>query len=190
MNRYQPTKPTLRTQDGRRKYLNAAERTRFIAMARTCPRPEVATLCLLLAYSGCRISEALAVHRAHVDREAGTVTIRSLKKRGARIFREVPLPDDVVDALLAIMRDETWRWPFKRERAWQLVKEVMAASGIGDGPHATPKGLRHAFGVHAVRCKVPLNLLQRWLGHASLVTTAIYADVMGEEERELARLMW
>jgi site-specific recombinase XerD len=29
----------------------------------------------------------------------------------------------------------------------------------------------------------PLNLLQRWLGHAQLATTAIYADAVGEEER-------
>ena len=31
---------------------------------------------------------------------------------------------------------------------------------------------------------VPLNLVQRWLGHADL------ADVMGAEEREIAARMW
>ncbi|CAO4172820.1 Site-specific integrase [Methylorubrum aminovorans] len=55
---------------------------------------------------------------------------------------------------------------------------------------ASPKGLRHGFGVHALRSSVPLTLLQRWLGHAGLSTTAIYADVLGAEEREIATRMW
>jgi integrase/recombinase XerD len=53
-----------------------------------------------------------------------------------------------------------------------------------------PKGLRHSLGVSAVQAKVPLTLLQRWLGHASLSSTAVYLDVAGAEEREIARRMW
>ena len=33
---------------------------------------------------------------------------------------------------------------------------------------------------------MPRNLVQRWLGHAQLSTTAIYADAVGEEERHIA----
>ena len=55
---------------------------------------------------------------------------------------------------------------------------------------AMPKGLRHAFGVAAFRSSVPPHLVQRWLGHASLETTAIYADVAGQEEREFASRIW
>jgi site-specific recombinase XerD len=32
--------------------------------------------------------------------------------------------------------------------------------------------------------------VQRWLGHASLGTTAIYGDVSGHEEREFAARIW
>jgi site-specific recombinase XerD len=32
--------------------------------------------------------------------------------------------------------------------------------------------------------------IQRWMGHARLETTAIYASVLGEEERILARRTW
>jgi integrase len=32
--------------------------------------------------------------------------------------------------------------------------------------------------------------LQRWLGHASMTTTAIYLEAMGDEEREIAARMW
>ena len=59
-----------------------------------------------------------------------------------------------------------------------------------DGPHASPKGLRHGFGVAAVSAGIPLNLVQKWLGHAQLTTTAIYADAVGEEEQSIAARMW
>ena len=37
---------------------------------------------------------------------------------------------------------------------------------------------------------VPLNMLQKWLRHAQLSTTAIYADAVGKEEQDIARRMW
>src|SRR5690606_4497837 len=63
------------------------------------------------------------------------------------------------------------------------------AAGVKGG-QATPKGLRHGFGVSAIQSKVPLNLVQRWLGHADIKTTAIYTSAMGEEERQIAAQMW
>ena len=56
------------------------------------------------------------------------------------------------------------------------------------GPQATPKGLRHGFGVQAVSARIPLNLVQKWLGHAQLATTAIYADAVGAEEHQINSL--
>ncbi len=61
----------------------------------------------------------------------------------------------------------------------------MAAAGI-QGPHATPKG----FGVKAVAETRQPRAVQKWLGHRDLNTTAIYMDVQGDEERELASRMW
>ena len=186
---------SLYTQTGQRKYLNAAERLRFIAAAKACPRPEVGALCLTIAYTGCRISEALALAPASIDAESGFVAIRSLKKRKKTIVvREVPVPADLLNILTAdIFRRErrTDRlWRLSRSRAWQLVKLIMKQAGIPDGIHATPKGLRHGFGLHAIRSGVPLNLVQRWLGHSSMTTTAIYLQAIGAEEREIAARMW
>jgi integrase/recombinase XerD len=48
----------------------------------------------------------------------------------------------------------------------------------------------HAFGVGAVQQRIALSIIKRWLGHAKIETTAIYASPIGEEERALARLMW
>lgn len=53
-----------------------------------------------------------------------------------------------------------------------------------------PKALRHAFAVEAGQKGIPLNIVQRWLGHARIETTAIYASAIGDEERNLARRAW
>jgi integrase/recombinase XerD len=33
-------------------------------------------------------------------------------------------------------------------------------------------------------------MVQKWLGHADLATTAIYADAVGAEAKEIAQRMW
>ena len=65
----------------------------------------------------------------------------------------------------------------------------MTAAKVS-GLHATPKDLRHGFGIKAVTSGVPLNMVQKWLGHAQLSTTAIYADASGSEATQLAERMW
>jgi len=80
-------------------------------------------------------------------------------------------------------------WEFGRTTAWKKVLAVMKLAGV-KGPQATPKGLRHGLGVAAIQAGIPLNLLQRWLGHAQLTTTAIYANAVGPEERNIAARMW
>ncbi|MBZ0149390.1 MAG: site-specific integrase [Pseudorhodoplanes sp.] len=186
---------SLYSQSGQRKYLTGPERARFIAAAQACPRAELRTLCLTLAYTGCRISEALALTAGSIEAEAGFIAIRSLKKRGVLAVREVPVPANLLNALEQVHRvsrlySSTRLWPLSRSRAWQLVKSIMDEAGIANGIHATPKGLRHGFGLHAVRSGVPLNLVQRWLGHARMETTAIYLQAIGSEEREIAQRMW
>lgn len=187
---------SLYSHRGQRKYLNGDERRRFLAVASGLPRREVATLCMMLAHTGCRISEALALTPAAIEMHDGVVTIRCLKKReGKQVFRELPLPPYVIEALEAVhhLREgdpHRKLWRLSRSRAWRLVKAVMASAEIAAGPHATAKGLRHGFGLHAIRSGVPLNLVQKWLGHASLATTAIYLQAVGAEEREFAARMW
>jgi len=81
-------------------------------------------------------------------------------------------------------------WAWGRTTAFLRVKEVLDAAGVADGPHKCPKGLRHGFGVNAISKGVPLNMLSKWMGHASLKVTAIYANALGEEQRNIAARMW
>jgi len=182
---------SLYAADGRRKYLNADERRRFLAAAQLA-EPKVRSFCLTMAYLGCRISEALKLTAGDVQLSENLVSIRCLKKRGKLVVREVPAPPALMKELACIHplnQDRALLWPLGRTTAWRLIKAVMSEAGIRSLP-ATPKGLRHGFGVHAVMCGVPLNLIQKWLGHADIATTAIYTNVLGPEERAVAARMW
>jgi integrase len=184
---------------GHRKYLTSAEREAFINAARKF-EPMVETFCHTIAYTGARISEVLATTPARIDASASIIVIECLKRRSNGVFRAVPVPDDLLARLEAVhsitaaqydavRRDERiWRWG--RTTAWQRVKDVMAE---GDVPRAwaMPKALRHAFGVQGTaEAGVPLNIMQKWMGHARIETTAIYANAVGREERKLAERMW
>src|SRR2546425_1808656 len=120
---------SLYTAAGQRKYLTPAERARFLETALACPRAELRTLCLTLAYTGCRISEALALTADRVEREAGFIAIRSLKKRRRTIvIREVPAPAALLQALAEVhglVDREDRLWPISRTLAWLLVKAIM-----------------------------------------------------------------
>jgi integrase len=56
----------LHTIDGPRKYLTPGERDGFLREAERADRT-VRTLCMTLAYAGCRLSEALALTVDRVD---------------------------------------------------------------------------------------------------------------------------
>ena len=69
-------------------------------------------------------------------------------------------------------------------------KSCDDCAGIHDAPHRSPKGLRHGYGINAVINGIPLHMLQKWMGHAQLTTTTIYADAIGKEEQDIASRMW
>jgi len=180
--------------EGQRKYLNASEREAFKTTGEKSTR-EVRTFCHVLLYTGCRISEALALTVDRVDFTAGVLTLESLKKRKKGIFRSVPVPPALLDSLDMVhglkkqkkKKKRIWSW--SRATASRKVAEVMKEAKI-EGTQASPKGLRHGFGVACVEKHIPLNMIQKWLGHADMATTSIYVDAVGEEEQSIARRLW
>jgi len=177
---------------GRRKYLTPDERSRFLKASEGAA-PRVQTFCSALAHSGCRISEALALTAARVDRTGGALVIESLKKRRKGIYRAVPVPRSLLDLLTRVhdldVLGQQRLWTWSRTTAWRRVREIMEAAEIR-GVYATPKGVRHGFGIKAVTSEVPLNMAQKWLGHSRIATTAIYTDAIGAEEQRIAEKMW
>ena len=184
----------LYDKSSRRLYLNRAELTRFLAVAHNAPPPQRA-FALTLAYTGMRLSEARMLRAEDVQLSERVLSVRTLKKRQQQSVRELPMPLALVGEMSEFCgHDRVWLWeqcgrPLARITAYRWIKALMADAELS-GPKACPKGLRHAYGTRAVLSGVPLHMLQRWLGHGSMETTAIYATVIGDEQLELCDAMW
>ncbi len=134
----------LHDTQGQRLYLTAAERAAFLAAAKNAPLP-VRTFCLILHYTGCRISEALALTPASIDLFGKTIVFETLKKRRRSLYRAVPVPEAVPGTLNLVhglqgagkrrrrARDRTPLWSWSRTTAWRRVKAVRDAAAIVEG---------------------------------------------------------
>lgn len=190
---------------GRRLYLTPAEREQFREATHHVSRDK-RLFALMLYHTGCRISEALMLKARSIDFTSAAVTVESLKKRqkhadGSRkpVFRQVPLSDGYLSALdnaydlrqkqrKSNRRDE-YLWGWSRQYGYQVIREIMQHAGL-EGAFAMPKGLRHAYAIACLDKKIPLNMIGKWMGHASLEVTAIYANALGQEERAIASRLW
>ena len=137
-----PTGMRLYDTQGHRLYLTGSERDDFRRAAEKAPR-EVRTYCHTLLYTGCRPSEALALTADRVDFQAQAITFESRKKRRPGIYRAVPVPAALLDALDLVhgIRDRKTRahlWTWSLKTAYTRVIEVMKAAGIA-GPQPVPR---------------------------------------------------
>lgn len=173
-----------------RKYLNSSEIESLIEIL-ISNIDRYSIFCLFIICTGCRISEALNLRQQDIDKSNAEVVIFSLKKRGKIFHRHCPIPIFLLNLLAQIepLHPDDLMWEFSRMTAYRKIKFFMAEAGI-TGSQAMPKGLRHAFGVRAVQSGISLNMVQKWLGHADIRTTSIYANLAGPEERALMERTW
>jgi len=130
--------------EGRRLYLNPAERLRFYEAIEGIEDLAHKSLCMLILYTGCRVSEAVSLRRKHVDVEDKTIVFRTLKQRNrikgakkkgrkksktTRIRRRaLPIPDWLIDLLLeqAPNHPNGKLWNIHRSTAlrWAIVRAL------------------------------------------------------------------
>jgi integrase/recombinase XerD len=122
--------------EGRRLYFTEDERRAFVTAAAKAPR-EVRTFCGVLHATGCRISEALALTAQQINLSGRVVVFESLKKRRKGVYRAVPVPPELLDALDLVhgIREAQRRgqakallWPWSRMTAFRRVQEVIATA--------------------------------------------------------------
>lgn len=140
-------------------------------------------LLTVLYRAGLRIEEALDLKPADVDTRRGT--IRILHGKGDH-DRTVAVDDGAI-AVLELWLAERARLgvngrqklfctltggPLSANQVRQMCKRRSAKAGIDKRVH--PHGLRHTHAAELVAEGVPVNVIQKQLGHVSLATTDIY----------------
>jgi integrase/recombinase XerC len=138
---------------------------------------------LALIYSvGLRVSEALGLNREDISTSSGFMNVTG---KGGKI-RSVPLVGEVRDVIVDYVSSRSHHDSValfvnkdgKRLSASSIQKLVKAARKIlGFSTTVTPHALRHSCATHLVECGGDLRSIQELLGHSSISSTQIYADV-------------
>lgn len=145
------------------------------------------TLLLFLYNAGARASEAAQLAIADLNLESSP-SVKILGK--GRKVRHCPLWAATADALAAATahREPSQRvflnrcgHPITRYGIYTMVKR-HAARAIAKKPalafkNISPHTIRHTTAVHLLRAGVDINTIRAWLGHVSLSTTNVYAEV-------------
>ena len=100
----------------------------------------------------------------------------------------VPLQDDLfteivtyVDDLGLKPSDRLWRW--SRRFGHAVISRTLTAVGV-EAVRANPRALRHGFAVRCALDRIPLPVIQSWMGHADAKTTSIYLQIVAQDAHE------
>ena len=78
------------------------------------------------------------------------------------------------------------RKPYTRHGIIELVERAAARVPELKGHRVTPHMLRHSCACEMLRSGVDINTIRAWLGHVSLETTNIYAEIdLGAKEEAM-----
>jgi len=143
---------------------------------------------LLLRHTGARVSEVLALNdlpisrSGDIDYHKGEIYIQTLKRRNP-FKRIVPVKHSILSEISLFQAE----WPemagkaFKisRQDFWKVFQKICRKAGISKDL-AHPHILRHSRAVELLANQVPLNAVQRILGHRNLASTAVYTQINDE----------
>jgi site-specific recombinase XerD len=161
--------------------LSGSEVVRLLDAIDSVPCRAVASVCY---GAGLRVDEALRLEVTDIDSKRGLLHVRAGKGGHERFAMLSP-------RLLTMLR-EYWRtirpkppllFPSVGRGQGSINPDTVrgalrgAANATGIGKRVTPHVLRHSFATHLLEMGVEMRIIQQLLGHASLRTTATYAQV-------------
>jgi len=165
-----------------------------------CHRLRDRLLFMILADSGMRVGEALGLRHEDIDAAVRLVNVtprsNSNQARAKSWARQVPVPARVNRLYSDYLHTEygeldcdyvfvnLWSAPVGRPlhygSVYDLVCRLRERTGVAFGPHT----FRHTYATELLRRKVPIEIVQRLLGHASIATTSdTYAHLKVEDAR-------
>jgi len=147
----------------------------------------------LLFGAGLRVGEVSNLSSERIDLDSGSIRVDG---KGAR-ERLVPIVSDELMSALGdyvqirrVSDPESPRFFVNRRGGRRLsedsirrtVHRLARAAGVG---RVTPHMFRHTFATLLLDRGVDLRVIQRLLGHSSIVTTTIYAQVSERSQRKV-----
>ena len=143
-------------------------------------------LMMRLAYNcGMRNSEVCYITVENFDFDDLSVTVLGGKGEKDRIIHV--LTHELVQLFKEYIENNNLKpqdrlFDMKPRGFTAMVKRYGKRAGIERNIY--PHMLRHSFAVHSLKAGVNLRSVQKALGHASLTSTQVYLDIVGEDVKE------
>lgn len=140
-----------------------------------------------LFLTGARVSEFVAIKAEHFFFDEEMILIEKGKGNKSRY---VPILPELAQELRTHLGGRTNGYifesnrhtKFSSRRIQQIVKETAESAGITKKVH--PHLLRHTVATFLLEKKMPLEQIQKFLGHSNIETTQIYAESTTEMMKE------
>ena len=167
--------------NGQAKILSAEEMQRLFTDGLLTKRDRA--LFAVCRYTGCRVSEALALTTG--DIQGGVVTFRRATTKGKVRTRSVPIHRELDRYLSDYLPDEGWLFPGRfdskalhRSSADLVLKSAARRVGIkGMSTHS----FRRTSLTEMSNSGIPLRVIQEISGHKSLAVLQRYLEVKHEQ---------
>lgn len=136
---------------------------------------------LFLLFTGCRRSEAINLRSCDVDFKKKLLHVPGTKTKTSD--RIIPLFENAAALLNKIKPDKDgFYFRFRGDYPTHAFKKLCPAHKLHD--------LRHTFATRCLEAKIDMKVVQTWLGHSKLDTTAdIYSHVTEEHAHAEAAIL-
>ena len=131
--------------------------------------------------TGCRVSEMVELDRDIIDYFNGSVVVHG---KGDQ-YRKVYIKESAMYWLKLYFKERKdsekalfvgTRGRLSKEGVEYIIRKIGATCGVNAFPHR----FRHTFATNLAKRGVPIQEIQKLLGHSSIDTTMIYCDVDSE----------
>ena len=151
-------------------------------MFNVCENKKHRVILALLYSCSLRVSELLNLKWTHIDRSRMIINI--IQAKGNK-DRQVGLNDKLIELLTDYYRafkskeyvlNGQFSLQYSERSVGEVVKQLAAKAGI-DNKRVYTHLMRHTSATHMVENGVDIALIQKWLGHNSAKTTALYTHI-------------
>jgi integrase len=147
--------------------------------------PIFGTYLTIAAWTGCRRTEILGLQWQNINFKTKMMTVTG-KGMGGGTDRDVPMMPPVVKILKPLKQDEGRVFPpWHPDTPTHKFVETVRACGVKARLH----DLRHSAVTYMLKSGIPIQVVQKIVGHAELATTEIYTHVLNDVmKKEMAKL--
>lgn len=159
------------------------------AIRESCETLREKAIVEFLYSTGCRVSELVGVTKDDINWEDKTVHLFGKGKKHRTSYLNAKSIRALEKYLAARTDDNPQLFvgeiaPFNAittSTVEKVVKKLASKSGC---THVTPHTFRHTTATHGVQSGMPIQEMQKLLGHESINTTMIYAEILDNSVKE------